>query len=276
MKTIIITNGVKETAAMNGDDSSVPAGDGDATAPQVHDMTAANHDSEELPQTPKHRTTQYVMQGDEEEEKTANHPTTPSAAPGELDKFFNYSTSAVTIIQAPTHVPSPSSTLSWSASPDFVAGFPETSGSDRKARRQRHPVTTGNEHQVLKIFIESTPENHQTATNGSFFFVPVSLMLQREIEMQEAARHHRIGQDRWSSSRIFRLWKTMQRHKPDHGGEIMTLRLTPEVSPGETQLQDVSTNEVSRFRWKPWLTVCIRAYYNTGVLRIPQACQGGE
>jgi hypothetical protein len=37
-----------------------------------------------------------------------------------------------------------------------------------------------------------------------------------------------------------------------------------------------STNQSHSFQWKPWLTTCIRAYYNTGTIRIPDECIGSD
>lgn len=112
--------------------------------------------------------------------------------------------------------------------------------------------------------------------------------MQREVEMQAAARANKIGKERWTSSRIFRMWKSQcarQQRKgryqledgskkceingSDHMGEIF-LRVTPEVS-----LQN-SNSSCTFFRWKPWLTTCICSYYNTGNLRIPNECTGDD
>jgi hypothetical protein len=141
------------------------------------------------------------------------------------------------------------------------------------------PTHNNNVGNLLRIQIETSQEN------PSVFFVPISVMLQREIEMQEAARINRIGQDRWSTSRIFRMWRRQQQQQQQHhhnhhpqqerrhhssSASDMTIRLTPEIS-----LQH-SKNCYSDFHWKTWLTTCIRAYYNTGCLRIPQSCQGDD
>ncbi|KAG7371030.1 hypothetical protein IV203_019600 [Nitzschia inconspicua] len=129
---------------------------------------------------------------------------------------------------------------------------------------------------LLRIQIEtsrtSKDDSNQTSDSHTFY-LPVSLMLQREIEMQEAARINRIGQDRWSTSRIFRMWRKQQRERNKLNASStteMTIHLTPEVS-----LQN-SSRSCSPFRWKSWLTTCIRAFYNTGSLRIPDSCQGDD
>jgi hypothetical protein len=229
------------------------------------------------------------------------------------------------------------SSQSWSASPDFVAGFPEAQSKIASQKRlQQHQSTStlpdmGKNHHkdsptekqhrflpsdeittsinregprtspwgvaetgstsksgggmgdLLRIQID-TPRpctDDSTHNRTSFtFYVPVSLMLQREIEMQEAARINRIGQERWSNSRIFRMWKKQklqQQQQQQHHvaaaaatSSAMTILLTPEVS-----LQN-SSSSCSNFRWKSWLTTCIRAFYNTGSLRIPHSCQGDD
>jgi hypothetical protein len=100
-------------------------------------------------------------------------------------------------------------------------------------------------------------------------------MLQREIQMQATARTHNIGRERWSSSRLFRLWKrqqlilqqTQKKHVAERG-EII-LRVTPEDN-------SQNSKSCSSFRWKPRLTTCIRSYYTCGNLRIPDECSGDD
>ena len=121
---------------------------------------------------------------------------------------------------------------------------------------------------------------------SSSFCIPVSLIWKRELEMQAAARANKIGKERWTSSRIFRMWKSqcerqqgMQKNQtlkyerevknPDSSSE-MVLRMTPEIS-----LRN-SNSSCRLYRWKPWLTKCISSYYNTGSLRIPDECTGDD
>lgn len=94
------------------------------------------------------------------------------------------------------------------------------------------------------------------------FYVSVSTMLQREVEMQRAAERMNIDRSRWSSSRLFSLWNSAS-HK---GHNEIKLNLSPESS-----MKDYST-----LRWKPWLTTCILDYYNTGTIRIPEDCLGSD
>ena len=85
-------------------------------------------------------------------------------------------------------------------------------------------------------------------------------MLQRELEMLESAKREGIDSERWSASRLFSLWKDKS------GQDEITLLLTP-----ETSMKDHST-----LKWEPWLSSCIRTYYNTGTIRIPDDALGSE
>jgi hypothetical protein len=157
------------------------------------------------------------------------------------------------------------------------------SSPDIGTNEESHNIACSESKTLLWIKIQSS-----NVQNSNSFCVPVSLMLQREAEMQAAARENKIGKERWTSSRIFRMWKShcakrqrKQQSKLEHGsqkrkinnsddlGEII-LQMTPEVS-----LQN-SNSSCSFFRWKPWLTTCIRSYYNTGNLRIPNECTGDD
>jgi hypothetical protein len=109
---------------------------------------------------------------------------------------------------------------------------------------------------LLRVQVESSIQK-------TTFYVPVSLMLQREVEMQESAKQTQISPERWSSSRLYSLWKSSERKS--NGGEI-TLRLEPEEV----------MKDYSELQWKPWLTACIREYYNTGNIRIPDDCLGSD
>ena len=149
------------------------------------------------------------------------------------------------------------------------------------------------ENNIIRVEIATTSSttiaDTTAAASSNFFYVPVSLMLTREIEMQEAARNNKIGRERWTSSRLFRMWKRQtkttlmmkeqtiqgqqqqqQQQQPQRrqDGE-MVVQMTPEVS-----LQNSTRGH--QFRWKAWLTTCIRAYYNTGTLRVPDECMGDD
>lgn len=81
--------------------------------------------------------------------------------------------------------------------------------------------------------------------------------------MQDSAKRAQISAERWSGSRLYSLWKDHPRRR---SGEEITLRLEP-----ESVMQDYSD-----LQWKPWLTACIRAYYNSGNIRIPEECVGSD
>lgn len=167
--------------------------------------------------------------------------------------------SCLTSTDGVTSLPAPNA-YQKDASPDAPV-----SGTNRES----HDNASCQSQTLLWIKIESS--NEQTSAS---FCIPVSLMWQREVEMQAAARANNVGKERWTCSRIFRMWKSQcarqqQRQNPDASGEIF-LRLTPEVS-----LQN-SNSSCRLFRWKPWLTMCISSYYNTGNLRIPDECTGDD
>ena len=145
---------------------------------------------------------------------------------------------------------------------------------------------------LIQVVIEST------RSKPTSFHVPISLMLQREIEMQETARVHMIGRERWSSSRLFRMWKMKsqkmsRRQQQQQQQQAVQLNPTTPLPPSRDEDSTDSNNEMklhvtpevslnasspssTRFRWRPWLTLCIRSYYNTGTLRIPNECRGDD
>jgi len=126
----------------------------------------------------------------------------------------------------------------------------------------------------LKVVIIS-----QKSQGNSSFCIPVSLMIQRELEMREAAASFGISCDRWKDSLLYREWQykmdddassrpTLPLDTRQRGGK-QTLRLDPE--------QDcAASNHSQSFIWHPWLTTCIRAYYNTEAIRIPDDCNGSD
>ena len=141
---------------------------------------------------------------------------------------------------------------------------------------------------LLRVQVESSSSSssfsgkaHQPHQQRTTFYVPVSLMLQREMEMQQAAQKSNIDHQRWSGSRLYVQWKQQlsmngrktgrvvdeyNHHGAEEEEEEITLHLTPESS----------MEEFSTLTWKPWLTTCIRAYYNTGTIRIPDDCLGPD
>ena len=207
----------------------------------------------------------------------------PSSTPYEQDDIFNAKIR-------------PSTTIEGSISADD-GGAPAFGGASSK----RDVVSEGlslNNSPVADVSKESCDDKSSQPQNlvwikiessnvevSPSFCIPVPFIWKRELEMQAAARENKIGKERWTSSRIFRMWKSqcerqqgMQKNQtlyerelknPDSSSE-MVLRMTPEIS-----LRN-SNSSCRLFRWKPWLTTCISSYYNTGSLRIPDECTGDD
>ena len=119
---------------------------------------------------------------------------------------------------------------------------------------------------LLKVTIQSSVEPGK-------FYVPVSLLVDRELEMRKSAKDFGIRSTRWSKSRLFREWRTQLEEDVKNNETTprteMIISLDPE--------QDcASSNQSHSFQWQPWLTTCIRAYYNTGTIRIPDDCLGSD
>jgi hypothetical protein len=118
---------------------------------------------------------------------------------------------------------------------------------------------------ILRVDVES-------ATQTFTFCVPVSQMLRREREMREATKKAGVAKEQWSASRLYSLWKTERNQQDDvdityrRASSQITVRLSPE---------DVM-KDYSAFEWKPWLTSCIREFYETGSIRIPDDCLGSD
>ena len=127
---------------------------------------------------------------------------------------------------------------------------------------------------ILRVEILS----HRGKENSSFC-LPVSLLIQRELDMRKAAASFGISRDRWSDSLLYREWRyqsdddassrpTATLQARQSGGE-KTLRLDPEHD-------CAASNHSQSLIWNPWLTTCIRAYYNTETIRIPDDCNGSD
>jgi hypothetical protein len=125
----------------------------------------------------------------------------------------------------------------------------------------------------------------QIINDPSIFYLPVSLILRREAEMKEAAKATKVPKSRWNGSLLYRQWQEIQqkerqleeqRHDTDsitttRSTKVLTCFLHPVQSLAEAQVVS------PKFTWwQPWVTVCIRAYYNTGTIRIPSKCHGLE
>lgn len=113
----------------------------------------------------------------------------------------------------------------------------------------------GDEH-VLRVEIESSLQR-------TVFYVPISKMLEREIEMRETASLSQMGAEKWSGSRLFLMWQTNPRRSLD---EEILLCLEPEAS----------LKDYCEIQWKPWLTSCIREFYSSGTIRVPDDVLGSD
>lgn len=110
----------------------------------------------------------------------------------------------------------------------------------------------------------------------SNFCLPVSLIVDRELEMRKTAQSFGIESSRWTKSRLFREWRD-QIDNNNLGSSNANTPTTPEIRIVLDPENDfVSSNQSHSFTWEPWLTTCIRAYYNTGKIRIPDKCSGSD
>jgi hypothetical protein len=132
----------------------------------------------------------------------------------------------------------------------------------------------------LDAFLESDAllnVDIKSSVEGSNFYIPVSLMVEREQMMRVTAKQFGIGADRWGDSLLYREWRNTrddasstleERAHVQNNGDV-TVHLNPE--------QDCApSNHSHTLEWKPWLTTCIRAFYNTGTVRIPDDCIGSD
>lgn len=117
--------------------------------------------------------------------------------------------------------------------------------------------------QLLQIHVESSFEK-------TSFLLPVSLMLQRELEMQSTAKVRSIARDQWPGSRLYLSWNELQSNQSAEDVVGEKDKIIIHLSP-ETGMEDYS-----ELVWRPWLTTCIRTYYNTGSIRIPEECLGSD
>jgi hypothetical protein len=116
-----------------------------------------------------------------------------------------------------------------------------------------------------------------SSVQGSNFYIPLSLMVEREIMMRRTAEEFGIGSERWSSSLLYREWRKAQddisstaedRAFQQSNGDV-SIYLSPESD-------CAASNHSQSLKWTPWLTTCIRAFYNTGTVRFPNDCVGSD
>jgi hypothetical protein len=109
------------------------------------------------------------------------------------------------------------------------------------------------------------------------FFLPLSLLIERELSMRQCAEDYHLKSDRWSGSLLYREWRNAiddvsstpdDRAFQQANGDV-SIYLTPEA---DCALSNHSQSLV----WTEALTTCIRAYYNTGTVRFPNDCVGSD
>eukprot|EP00980_Cylindrotheca_fusiformis_P002227 scaffold517_cov119-Cylindrotheca_fusiformis.AAC.10 len=160
-----------------------------------------------------------------------------------------------------THSPSPKSVSQelFQASGAHIATQPMIH------REQRDLAAAETDSNMLRIDVESIAEIFT-------FYVPISQMLQREREMREAFNKASLAPEHWTGSRLYSLWKKERSLQDDvaiacgKASSNISITLSPETD----------MRAYSAFQWKPWLTTCVREFYKTGTVRIPDDCLGSE
>jgi len=120
----------------------------------------------------------------------------------------------------------------------------------------------------------------------STFQIPVPILVKREHLMREVVASQGIDQGQWHSSLIYRKW-VRATEVSDRSDEIVhtdedKIKTIIHANGNLTILLDPQTvdcagfNYLQSFKWKPWLSKCIRSYYNNGILKIPNNCVGNE
>jgi len=121
--------------------------------------------------------------------------------------------------------------------------------------------------------------------NPSFFFVPLPLIISREAEMRQAAKEANISIDRWNGSMLYRKWQEIEakeRDRQSRRGGNRKKHLQDEDDHSMITLHPVQNLAEAHMIspkirwWHPWLTVSIRSFYNTGIIRVPGDCHGME
>jgi len=122
---------------------------------------------------------------------------------------------------------------------------PKASRNTANQRSRSTSRTRKKQPEALKVEIVCEPM--------STFQLPLSLLLQREGEMVQAAEAAHIPQSQWSGSRLYKLWK--------QGPLGATLRLTPQES---------------SILWTPWLTLSLQGYFKSGNFFVPKDAEGHQ
>lgn len=150
---------------------------------------------------------------------------------------------------------------------------------------------------------------------NSSFVLPVSLVVSREQEMRTAAKRFGIGQERWSGSLLARklrerlIEKEMEKlgkqleeingwslTRPSNQMTSPMTQVMQQLSrcvPDDMEVDETGGRNVDTFvvnldpesecsssgqplAWDPVLTSCIRSFYNTGTIRVPDECAGND
>ena len=112
-----------------------------------------------------------------------------------------------------------------------------------------------------------------SSVEESNFCVSVSSIVTRELEMSKTALSFGIEPSRWTKSRLFREWCDQNYNTVDTNADAPMIETLVVLDP---ENDCISSNQSHSFTWEPWLTTCIRAYYNTGNIRIPDKCLGSD
>jgi hypothetical protein len=161
----------------------------------------------------------------------------------------------------------------------------------------RSPPAAPEEQQMLCIYICPNPScntakckvpdlTQETATeeylrsqsnieSPSYFFVPISLILRRDSEMRQAAKEANIPSNRWNGSLLYHKWVELQENLKQKERSERGHPYVIAVHPVQALAQAHVISPKFPW-WQSWLTVCIRAYYHTGTLRVPNHCHGLE
>jgi len=151
---------------------------------------------------------------------------------------------------------------------------PRDSGGVLEERRDEHATATSS---LLKLqlssscSLSSSPQQQQqvsvTVESGGHTRIlsfPVTALQQREREMNQTALRLDIPPERWSGSRLYKLWKQQQ----EHGSAVAPFcKITLQPDMVRTVVQPWASRRCAALDW-------IQNYYHTGKLQIPSTARG--
>ncbi|CAJ1931770.1 unnamed protein product [Cylindrotheca closterium] len=153
------------------------------------------------------------------------------------------------------------STVSQSTSPKSLSEELASMQNETTPIREFEKKEVNN---ILRINVQSTKQVYT-------FSIPVSKMLQREREMRVASKKARVPEAQWSCSRLYSLWKEARsKEDEDIASRRPSSQITVDLEP------EKSMRDYSKFVWEPWLTTCLKGFYETGSIEIPERCQGPD